>query len=159
MNLINIENREKAERIAVDSIINYMKNLGEFSYSESSHQIPSWNANFLWDSDLYNLIAGSICSSLSNIKKVAFGLTRSDSSGTVSDRIIKGSQIFNSFKTKAEKIYPVSSMYKEEIYNMLPEDLRNLTWSCRTPIYKEKIFRCNKCKSCAEINSIVPKQQ
>lgn len=160
INLINIENRSQAEKNAVDKINEYMRNIGDFSYSESTHEMPSWNRNFLWDSDVYNLIAGSICRSFPNIKEVALGLTKTDiSSSSVSERIERGKKIFGSFNTKANKLYPVADMTKEEIYNMLPEELRSLTWSCRTPLYKEdKILSCNKCKSCSELK-FIPKQQ
>ena len=46
-------------------------------------------------------------------------------------------------------------MTKKEIFETLPEDLRKLTWSCRTPIYKEEdIKMCKKCKTCLEILQI-----
>ena len=35
---------------------------------------------------------------------------------------------------------------------MLPEELRGLTWSCRTPIYDgENILKCRRCKACKEL--------
>ena len=39
---------------------------------------------------------------------------------------------------------------------MLPEELRDMTWSCRTPIYTEdnSIHECGKCKTCLELKSI-----
>jgi 7-cyano-7-deazaguanine synthase in queuosine biosynthesis len=152
--LVNKENRHKAENIAVKSICLYMKELGEFSYSESYHEYPCYNDNFMWDSDLYNFIAGTICLSLKSIREVAFGMTKSDLSRGVANRADRGTKIFESFETNAKKIYPVKDLTKKEIYDMLPEDLRKITWSCRTPIYLENdIKKCGKCKACKEINS------
>lgn len=158
MNLNNVENRSKAESFAVKKICDYMKELGDFSYSESSHNLPSVNNNFMFDSDLYNLMAGSISSSNPDIKYIALGLTKSDLSGAVSDRIQRGNKIFESFKSNAKKIYPLINMTKKEIYDYLPSGLRDLTWSCRRPIYEgENILECKKCKTCRSLN--FPKQQ
>ena len=42
----------------------------------------------------------------------------------------------------------------KEIFDTLPEDLRNLTWSCRTPIYNNGIpIKCNKCPTCKELEN------
>lgn len=159
MNLINIENRNLAESLAVKKICEYMKNLGDFVYSESSHEFPCFDNNFMYDSDMYNFMAGSICCSDKNITNVALGLTKSDLSSAVSYRISRGKKIFESFSSNAKKIYPLADMTKKEIYYYLPEDLRNLTWSCRKPIYdKEEIKRCNKCKTCCELEKINKQQ-
>ncbi len=161
MHLNNKENRAEAESIAVKKICGYMKQFGDFVYSESRHEVPTLGKNFMWDSDLYNFMAGSICNSLGNVEFVALGMTKSDLSPSVSERANRGTKIFESFGTNAKKIYPIIEMTKKEIYDYLPEDLRELTWSCRTPIYEEnKILKCNKCKACRELRRIIsPKQQ
>jgi 7-cyano-7-deazaguanine synthase in queuosine biosynthesis len=161
MHLFNKENRQKAEEISVKNICEYMKNIGNFSYSESNHEYPCYNKNFIWDSDLYNFIAGTICLSLPSIKEVALGRTKTDSGRAIDDRAKRGTVIFESFDTNAKKTYPLIEYTKKEIYEMLPQDLRTLTWSCRTPIYEgENIKKCRRCKACYELvfkNS--PKQQ
>ena len=161
MHLINKENRMEAESIAVKKVCDYMKQFGNFIYSESHHDLPAFRKNFMWDSDLYNFMAGSICKSLSDVEFVALGMTKSDLSPSVSDRANRGTKIFESFGSSAKKIYPIIEMTKKEIYDYLPEDLRQLTWSCRTPIYENgTILECNKCKTCREFRGITsPKQQ
>jgi tRNA(Ile)-lysidine synthase TilS/MesJ len=160
MNLINRENRSKAESIAVKNICDYMKKFGDFKYTESTHEYPSYNGNFMWDSDLYNFMAGTICLSLNEITEVALGMTKSDINTRVNQRAERGSKIFESFGTKAKKTYPLVSMTKMEIYKMLPKDLVDLTWSCRTPVYDgENIKKCKSCKSCKELRfNYSPKQ-
>lgn len=164
MNLINKENRSDAEKIAVKKICDYMKKFGDFDYSESTHECPTINKNFIWDSDLYNFMAGTICLML-NIDFVALGLTKSDLDGAgnegVQQRIDRGTNILKCFSTKVKKIYPVIDMSKKDIYNMIPDGLRELTWSCRTPIYQGgEVLKCNKCKTCRELRRITsPKQQ
>ena len=151
--LSNKENRAEAEAIAVRNVVNYMKKIREFSYTESYHEYPSYNGNFAWDSDIYNFVAGTICLSAKNIKEVAIGRTKSDSG--FERRAERGNKMLKILAPIVKKIYPVGEMTKKEIYEMLPEDLRSLTWSCRRPIYKnDNIEMCKKCKTCLEIFSI-----
>lgn len=151
--LSNKENRAEAEAIAVKDIVKYMKKIRDFHYTESFHEYPSFNGNFMWDSDIYNFVAGTICISVKTIKEVAIGRTRSDVG--FDQRAERGTQMLNILAPDAKKIYPVADMTKKEIYDMLPEDLRKLTWSCRTPIYvNDDIKMCHSCKTCVEISKI-----
>lgn len=148
--LSNKENRAEAEAIAVKNIIDYMKEIREFSYTESYHEYPSYNGNFMWDSDIYNFVAGTICLSMKTLKEVAIGRTKSDIG--IEQRAERGTKILNILSPNVKKIYPVGEMTKKEIYDMLPEELRKLTWSCRTPSYKNNnIEMCGRCKTCLEI--------
>jgi 7-cyano-7-deazaguanine synthase in queuosine biosynthesis len=87
---------------------------------------------------------------------VAIGRTQSDDNIEVRERATRGNELLKLFAPNVEKIYPVGHLTKLEIYNMLPEELRNMTWSCRTPIYTEdnSIHECGKCKTCLELKSI-----
>jgi len=154
LRLVNKENRTKAEDIAVQNIIEYINQIRSVNYSQSYHEYPSYNNAFIWDSDLYNFIAGTICMSLKNIKSVAIGRTKSDTG--IEERANRGTKIFKLLAPNVEKIYPVGEMTKIEIHNMLPKELRDMTWSCRTPIYMDEnmIKECGKCKACRELISI-----
>jgi hypothetical protein len=115
------------------------------------------NQNFMFDSDLYNFIAGTICTSLPNIKSVAIGRTKSDSEEiSTMTRATIGTSILKLLAPNVKKIYPVVHLTKTEIYNILPKELRDMTWSCRTPVYiDEKITKeCGKCKTCLELETI-----
>jgi 7-cyano-7-deazaguanine synthase in queuosine biosynthesis len=150
--LVNKENRAEAENRAVKDIVSYMRRIRNFSFSESYHEYPCYNGGFLWDSDMFSFVAGSICLSLPTIKKVAVGVTASDIRPSLSQRMERSQKIFGAFGTKAEKVFPLTGMTKKEIFAMLPEELRSMTWSCRTPVYKEKeIIPCGRCKACGEI--------
>jgi 7-cyano-7-deazaguanine synthase in queuosine biosynthesis len=151
--LANKENRAEAEDKAVKDIINYMKKIRDFTYTESYHEYPHYNGNFMWDSDIYNFVAGTICLCLKSIKEVAIGRTKSDVG--IEQRADRGNKILHAFNPDIKKVYPVGDMTKKEIYEMLPEELRNLTWSCRTPIYdKDNIKKCQKCKTCVELSIV-----
>lgn len=154
MNLKNIENRYLAENIATKNIIEYMKNIADFSYSESTHEYESYNNKFIWDSDLSSFMAGNICSFIPSIKNIALGLTKSDLNGSVNDRIARGNKILEAL-CSATKIYPIKHLTKKEVWDFLPENLRKLSWSCRNPIYQEnEIISCRKCKTCYEMDKV-----
>jgi 7-cyano-7-deazaguanine synthase in queuosine biosynthesis len=170
LHLINKEKRAKAEHIAVKNIISYISRHYKIKYSESYHEYPYYsylsmmdnnsialNENFMFDSDLYNFIAGTICTSLPNIKTMAIGRTKSDLENTeIIGRTIIGTSIFKLLAPNVEKVYPVGHMTKSEVYSIIPEDLRSMTWSCRIPIYTSEntIQECGKCKTCLELHRV-----
>jgi 7-cyano-7-deazaguanine synthase in queuosine biosynthesis len=145
----NVENRHGAEAIAVDIATKELKNLGfKFAYSESEIGTVPFGDDFMFDTDSMNFFAGYVCSVNPNIVKVAMGMQANDANQRLEERRIRGNKILQAF-TGAEKIYPVMNMTKREIYDMLPESLRNMFWSCRRPVYSEKnIAPCGKCDTC-----------
>ena len=155
MNLMNQEKRARVESVAVKNILNYVSKHGTFAYSESTHIYPSFNNKFMWDSDIVSFISGTICLSMPSIKHIAIGMTKTDMENReLSDRVQRSSKILSAF-TNATKIYPVKDMSKFEIYEFLPTELRNLTWSCRTPIYKDgKAISCDQCPTCKTMKEI-----
>jgi 7-cyano-7-deazaguanine synthase in queuosine biosynthesis len=168
--LLNKEQRAEAEQKAVKNILSYISQSHEVKYSESYHEYPYYsylslisangivvNQDFMHDSDIYNFIAGTICLSLRKIKTVAIGRTKSDSEEiSTMTRAAIGTSILKLLAPNVKKIYPVVHLTKREIYNMLPSELRAMTWSCRTPInIDENTFKeCGKCKTCLELETI-----
>lgn len=148
----NAENRWRAEQIAVDIATKELKNLGfKFAYSESEIGTVPFGDKFMFDTDSMNFFAGYVCSVNPNIVKVAMGMQANDANQRLEERRIRGNKILQAF-TPAEKIYPVMNMTKCEIYDMLPESLRNMFWSCRRPIYSEKnIAPCGRCDTCLKL--------
>ena len=148
----NVENRDRAEAIVVEKVLKELEQLGfDFIYSESRISSQSYGMNFLYDSDTINFFAGYICSANPDIVKVAMGMQANDGNHALEDRRKRADQILAAF-TPVEKIYPVLTMSKREIYDSLPESLRNMFWSCRRPIYKEKsIAPCLKCDTCVKL--------
>jgi len=148
----NVENRDRAEAIAVKMATKELKRLGfKFKYSESEIASPPYGSNFLYDSDTINFFAGYICSANPNIVQVAMGMQANDRNHSLEERRVRANKIFTAF-TDAEKIFPVMEMSKREIYDSLPESLRNIFWSCRRPVYSEKnITPCGKCDTCVKL--------
>jgi 7-cyano-7-deazaguanine synthase in queuosine biosynthesis len=148
----NIENRSRAEGIVVPMVLKEIKRLGfKFEYSESEIATQPYGLNFLYDSDTMNFFAGYICSANPNIVKVAMGMQANDGNHALEERRKRADKILAAF-TPVGKIYPVLDMTKREIYNSLPDTLKNMFWSCRRPVYTEKnIAPCGKCDTCCKL--------
>lgn len=153
--LVNKENRARAEDRAVKDIVDYMRSIRDFGFSESYHEYPCYNNNFIWDSDIFSFMAGSICLGMKTIREVAVGMTASDMNGRLSARVERANKIFDAFGSGAKKVYPLMEMTKKQVWEMLPSELREMSWSCRTPLYEgEDIRRCGRCRTCRELNVI-----
>ena len=148
----NVEHRDRAEGIVVPMVLKELECLGfDFVYSASEISSQAYGMNFLYDSDTINFFAGYICSANSDIVKVAMGMQANDGNHALELRRKRADAILAAF-TPVEKIYPVLNMTKREIYDSLPESLRNMFWSCRRPIYTEKnIAPCGKCDTCVKL--------
>jgi 7-cyano-7-deazaguanine synthase in queuosine biosynthesis len=148
----NVENRWRAEAVAVEHAVKELRALEfEFEYSVSEIGTQPYGNKFLYDTDTMNFFAGYICSANPNIKKVALGMQANDANQTLEDRRVRANNILRAF-TDAEKIFPVLTMTKREIYDSLPESLRDMFWSCRRPVYSEKnIAPCGKCDTCVKL--------
>ena len=150
----NVEQRDRAEAVVVPMVLKELKQLGfDFVYSETRISTPPYNNNFLHDTDTMNFFAGYICSVNPDIVNVAMGMQANDANQSLEDRRVRADRILAAF-TEVKKIYPVFDMTKREIYDSLPESLRNMFWSCRRPIYTEKnIAPCLKCDTCRKLKA------
>ena len=150
----NVENRHKAEAIAVDLATRELRRLGyDFVYSESEIGTQSFGNNFLFDTDSMNFFAGYVASVNPDIVKVAIGMQAQDANHSLEERRHRANRILSAF-TDAEKIYPVMDMSKSEIYHMLPVSLRDMFWSCRLPQYSENtISSCGRCNTCQTLRA------
>ena len=152
----NEEHRALAETVAVNNVLEYFKqnNLTNFTFTTSKITCPTINGNFLYDATVTNLFAGFICSNEKKIKSVAIGATKEDSQFSNTTRFSQGRQILEMFTT-AEKIYPIKEFTKRELYDMLPDELKNLFWSCRTPKYENNYaIKCDRCFTCGQMKKL-----
>jgi 7-cyano-7-deazaguanine synthase in queuosine biosynthesis len=148
----NVENRDRAEAIVVPIVLKELERLGySFVYSESEISSQPYGNQFLYDTDSINFFAGYICSANSNIVKVAMGMQANDANQRLEDRRKRADAILAAF-TPVGKIYPVLNLTKREIYDSLPDSLKNMFWSCRRPVYTEKnIAPCGRCDTCVKL--------
>lgn len=160
INITNIEGRANAEASAVQQAIEYFQqnNYPKFTYTESTIAAPSFGRNFMYDSDAVNFMAGYICSMDLSISEIAIGLNKSDTNGPNTTRIQKANQLLALFTT-ATKIYPVKDYTKQEMYDLLPKELKTMFWSCRTPKYVEgQATTCGHCYTCMQIQKLLLNQ-
>ena len=148
----NVENRWRAEAVTVEMATKELKRLGyQFAYSESEIGTQPFGRNFLYDTDTMNFFAGYVASVNPDIAKIAMGMQANDGNHSLELRRKRADAILAAF-TPVEKIYPVLDLTKREIYDSLPESLRNMFWSCRRPVYTEKnIAPCLKCDTCRKL--------
>lgn len=148
----NVENRARAEAFAVNAALAELKRLGfTFEFSESVIGTQPYNDKFMRDTDSINFFAGYICSTNPDIELVALGMQANDANQSLEDRRKRADAILAAFTT-VKKIYPVMNKTKREIYDSLPETVKNLFWSCRRPVYTETSAQpCGKCKTCLQL--------
>ena len=148
----NVENRDRAEAIVVPIVLKELERLGySFVYSESEISSQPYGNQFLYDTDSINFFAGYICSANPHIVKVAMGMQANDANQRLEDRRKRADAILAAF-TPVGKIYPVLNLTKREIYDSLPDSLKNMFWSCRRPVYTEKnIAPCGRCDTCVKL--------
>jgi 7-cyano-7-deazaguanine synthase in queuosine biosynthesis len=153
----NLEARWKAEAAAVQAVLAYMKQYAPspFTTSESAINTPHFGGKFLFDTEIVSFITGYMTSRDPQIRKVIIGATGTDFAMGISQAVTRGKAIHNAFHSKdadhsaAIKEYPHRDLTKEEVYKTLPPELAALTWSCRTPRYKDgKPIECGRCKTC-----------
>lgn len=148
----NVERRYKAEAVTVKIALDELKSMGyKFEYSASEIGVPVYGNRFMFDTDSINFFAGYICSVNPNIEKVAMGMNAGDANHSLEERRKRADALLAAF-TQVKKIYPVLDMSKREIYDSLPDNLKNKFWSCRTPVYSETtITPCGECNTCRKL--------
>ena len=160
MHVMNRETREFQEAQACRSFLKAVKGTTErkIKYTENVMDFRFINRGaFPMDSSLYGFVAAQVCNNNKNIKSVAFGRTKTDTKpdGRMARHLIRGREIFtaalfDNLRHQINYVYPVGEMTKRDIYEFLPENLRDSFWSCRTPNGKEACGECVTCKEFAE---------
>ena len=167
MHLLNLENRGEAEAYAVEQSLaalqRYFKR--EIYYTENVMEYRFLRHKFIWDMDLAAFMAANIIREYPHIVKVAMGRTKTDienASERFFQRMERAQTLFETTLslekdiTIPERIFPVSDMTKADIFRMLPEEIRNLAWSCRSPIYSDHKppTPCGVCHTCRDLKQM-----
>lgn len=155
VHLHNIEGRVMAEAEAVNAVRNYYASIGKpLDYSESSVQYPTVNGSFFYDTDVTRFMGGYIAAR-APILGVAYGRTADDvADSTLNARTQSGNDIFKVL-TDVPMLFPVMHMTKQQCFDSLPAELRELAWSCRRPVRRQGGHAaCGKCKTCRAMKDI-----
>jgi hypothetical protein len=160
----NVENRATAEQVACANICNHLRSAGyrQFEYTESEHEYQFMRQYYIWDVTLVGLIAGGMIRDDPSIAMLVGGRVKDDLSSDPADlyRMNLGHRVFHTMlpiemRYQRPWMHPLTHMTHEEVYRMLPADLRDLAWSCRTPRYHANgIDECGSCKACIRMKQI-----
>jgi hypothetical protein len=159
IHLMNAENRDKAERKAVDDTLSYFRKNPKyrtFGYSETTIKYPTYNKRLVRDVEIIYALGSMVINSNPNIRHYAAGVTKDDKSHGSTTQGDRNKAIFDVLcTTGATRIYPIEEYTKQEVYDFLPKDLSAMAWSCRTPIYINGApTQCGKCYPCKRLQEI-----
>lgn len=167
---IHFKNREKkrweAEKDAIDTMIPWLrKNVREFEYSESTIEM---DLKFIgWDV-MTAMYMGGIVARDKKCDRIALGVEKPSSKQIYDHWWRTGMSQLLSIMTslrhpQKSQSLPViwqvmSQKTKKEIWDSLPEFLKENTWSCRKPTLNGKKdgkwIECGICKSCEQLNDV-----
>lgn len=165
LSLKNKEGRAPAERMAVKKTLDYFASHEEFrkfEYTNSLHDYTFMRGYIAYDTFWYAFMAANIMIADQSIEHVAVGRTKSDIDSAASmEHAHRGHEIFHAtlplaLRFERSYIYPVAHLKKKEIWDMLPDELRKASWSCRVPVYiDKKPITCGKCKTCVVMKKML----
>ena len=164
IHILNHERRAYAEKAAVEATLAQLRKLVKkpFFYSDSNIDFSClpFPSNLPFDTDIYGFIGANLAIIDQTIKYIASGSTLSDSQDSINntnfnlrrDAIMDALFVGRNFTRQFEMLYPVKHLSKQQIYQMLPRDIVDKTWSCRRPQYINSTAQiCGKCHACLAI--------
>lgn len=169
VHLVNSTNRFTAEKQAIEQTIPLFNKYTrrKLYYSSTIVDFAFLGKSVPIDADLYGFVAANLVNIDLSIKFIALGRTLDDkNSGNdpltqLVDRINNALYLCNYTRpnfTTAECLTPVVAMTKQQIWTMLPVEIRNSTWSCRTPIYQTDQNGCLIATPCLNCHSCHARQ-
>ena len=160
----NIENRWEVEKESVDKMIPWLrKNVRDFDYSESTIEIGLENVG--WDIQIAMYIGGLVVKD-KFCNKLVTGIELEDHEEYPTVRSY-GREVSFLLAVIATLQHPqqnqafpyiwqiMANSSKKEIWDSLPEFLKENTWSCRTPKQSDgKWIECEVCKTCISLKKL-----
>jgi 7-cyano-7-deazaguanine synthase in queuosine biosynthesis len=152
--MLNREGRDRAEQRAVEAIVAYCRaRYRAFRYSESALDFSALEAIPI-DYLSIAFVACQVAIDTPGCNRVAVGALAADTD--IANRSARQKRVFEEMhacyrarklgEPRVEWIFPVYDTPKAELVAALPQELLDLTWSCRRPIGG---FRpCQVCKAC-----------
>ena len=170
MVLQNVEQRAGAERIATDACLKWFReNCREFKFTRTIHEYFFMGTKFIWDADVTGFTVGRLTyHSPDNYKYAVVGRTKTDrdqNNDNFGERArramtLMATAYMDEPEKKPEYLFLVQDMTKKEIWQMLPEELRKHTWSCRKPVRLDSVqdrpyVACGKCITCIDMKKMM----
>jgi 7-cyano-7-deazaguanine synthase in queuosine biosynthesis len=175
VNLLNAENRHRIESYCAHKCFDYLKtHVKNFQVTTSTLDLTGlfdFGYDFIHVMYIAGLVYKSHCRDYANIK-IACGRTKGDLEAYSAEsahyaRLVTWVSPVSHLalsvscsKTKdANEIYkfpavmyPVAHKTKKELKDSIPEELFDLTWSCRAPKYTNNVVsNCGRCITCKDM--------
>lgn len=167
INFINRENRHVVEKHACDSIVTYLeKTVRPFDYTESTFEFP-YTQHIGWDIITAMYVGGLVSKNyIGNNKEVELCIgDNKDDFGSYQWKspIAQSIGLLASLESPMQSVQhlptivqPIVHLSKEDLINMIPPKLFDLTWSCRRPkLENQNMFvECGVCSTCNELKKL-----
>jgi 7-cyano-7-deazaguanine synthase in queuosine biosynthesis len=152
--MINKEKRNLAEQRAVESIVAYSRaRYRPFRYSESALDFSQLEAIPI-DYLAIAFVACQVAIDTPGCNRIAVGALATDTD--IANRTARQKRVFEEMygcyrarklgEPRVDWIFPVYDTPKAELASALPQELLDLTWSCRRPV--DGFRPCMTCKAC-----------
>jgi 7-cyano-7-deazaguanine synthase in queuosine biosynthesis len=152
--MVNREARERAEQRAVEAIVAYARaRYRPFRYSESGLDFSALEAIPI-DYLSIAFVACQVAIDTPGCNRIAVGTLAADTD--IVNRTARQKRVFEVMyecyrarklgEPRVEWIFPVYDTPKAELAAALPQELLDLTWSCRRPV--DGFRPCGTCKAC-----------
>jgi 7-cyano-7-deazaguanine synthase in queuosine biosynthesis len=152
--MINREKRDLAEQRAVEGIVAYCRaRYRPFRYSESGLDFSGLEAIPI-DYLAIAFVACQVAIDTPGCNRIAVGALATDTD--IANRTARQKRVFEEMyacyrarklgEPRVEWMLPVYDMPKAELAAALPQELLDLTWSCRRPV--GGLHPCGVCKAC-----------
>ena len=152
--MINKEKRDLAEQRAVEAVVAYCRaRYRPFRYSESGLDFSALEAIPI-DYLSIAFVACQVAIDTPGCNRVALGALAADTD--IANRSARQKRVFDEMyacyrarklgEPQVEWTFPVFHTPKTELAAGLPQELLDLTWSCRRPL--EGFRACGSCKAC-----------
>jgi 7-cyano-7-deazaguanine synthase in queuosine biosynthesis len=155
----NFEDRRDVENQALEGILAYLRqHYRPFAYSTSTSEFPLGKGGG-FDLTLVLFTAARVHTALASVVDIVY-------TGHIAPNrpeILEGSAVFNACyinkRFKPVWLWPLARLKKTEIYESIPRELADLTWSCRKPVREGDSFRpcgtCHACRSREEVDRLL----
>src|SRR5688572_16255088 len=155
--MVNKEKRDRAEQRAVEAIVAYCRrHYRPFRYSESGLEFEELEAIPI-DYLSIAFVACQVAIDTPGCRRVAIGALAADTD--IVNRTARQRRVFDAMyecyrarklgEPQVEWAFPVYHAAKAELAAALPQQLLDLTWSCRRPVpANDGWLACGACKAC-----------
>lgn len=154
----------KVETIQIPKIVEWLRNEFpdrqiQFTTSKFEYQNPYWNG---WDISHFTIFSIDVARSIymrdcGALIKIALGIENTVNPDELLEWRMEEMQTIFDVMTKRmnntpQFIFPIIEDTKLDILNKMPQELIDLTWSCRSPQkVGDTYIKCGICPSCREI--------